>query len=185
MDQRQPSDQELLLEYLRQQDAQKRYNSMSGKERRQADKEQRASSRRSRDAKRASDQQKADAETYGKDSLTYDMKYGEEGKVQDVSTTETSQYTDNKTDYESDSNQRGFDRFHPEYEIPDLLSEGGGLPDYPSDPEPEAASVEALLVWEAGDVDAAKWFESSVNVFQVVKSDNTVGDFAFFAAPSE
>lgn len=152
---------------------------MATKEDRAAERKAREEGRKQRDAKRASDQQKADAETYGKDSLTYDMKYGEEGKVQDVSTTETSQYTENKTDYESDSNQRGTDNFSPRYDVVDIGTGGGGLPDFPSDPAPEQVDIAGVLIWEEGNFDEARWSQCSASDFQAVKSDNTVDDFVF------
>lgn len=139
----------------------------------------RAMAREQRDKKRASNQKKADAQTYGKDSLTYKMTYGEEGKVQDVSTTETSQYTENKTDYESDSNQRGTDNFSPRYDVVDIGTGGSGLPDFPSDPAPEQVDIGGVLIWEEGNFDEARWCQCSANDFQAVKSDNTVDDFVF------
>jgi hypothetical protein len=101
---------------------------MATKNDRLEERRSRESDRRLRQDKRTFNQRQADMETYGEDSLLFKDKYMSEGVVQDVSTTAPSQYVRNKTDYESDSNQRGEDRFVPEYFIPDSTSqELGGI----------------------------------------------------------
>lgn len=109
------TDQELLLGYLRQQEAQEQYNSMSPKERRKADKTQRASARSARLDKARERQRAADERTYGKDSqflIGIQPSAGEDsrGGIWDLSTDSYEPVDGNQNGINDRINDSGIDR---------------------------------------------------------------------------
>ncbi len=109
------SDQELLLEHLKKQEAHEQYNSMSSKEQREYQKEQRKSSREQRDQAREDRQSRVDDETYGKDSQLRKLQ-------ESFSAYEPTE--GNETDANSKINDDGIDRISS-YD-PKLADSGGG-----------------------------------------------------------
>ena len=144
------SDQELLLEHLRKQEAYEQYNSMSPKEQRAYQKEQRELGREQRDKERADRQSRADDEVYGKDTALRRIQKS------------WSAYEPNKgneTDANSNINDDGIDRISS-YD-PSLADGGGGdgsgLPEFPSDPIP-LPDTKGVLVYDEGEGEA-RWLE--------------------------
>lgn len=148
------SDQDLLLEHLRKQEAHEQYSSMSSKEQREYQKEQRKLGREQRDQARKVRQSKVDDETYGKDS--------ELRKLQEsFSAYEPTE--GNETDANSKINDDGIDRISS-YDT--SLADGGGgggdgsgLPVFPSDPV-SSPNDKGVLVYD-GDTEEARWLEGT------------------------
>ena len=86
--------------------------------------------------------------------------YEREGSIQDVSTNAPTENTSNRTDVDSDSNQRAVDEFRPRYGVGALEGGGGGggsgLPEYPG--TAPSLNVKAPLVWD-GNNDEARWLQ--------------------------
>lgn len=81
--------------------------------------------------------------------------YEREGSIQDVSTNAPTENTLNRTDSDSDSNQRAVDEFRPRYGVGALEGGGGsGLPEFPG-AEP-SDNIKAPLVWDDGNGEA-RW----------------------------
>ena len=169
------SDQELLLEHLRKQEAYEQYSSMSPKEQRAYQKEQRESSREQRDKERADRQSRADDKVYGKDTALR--------KLQDsFSAYEPTE--GNETDANSKINDDGIDRISS-YDT--SLADGGGggdgsgLPEFPSDPQPVDEDIAGVLIWDELNGEA-KWDDTEAISLQVVDNDtNTVQTYTFYA----
>lgn len=108
------TDQELLLGYLRQQEAQEEYNSMSPKERRKADKTQRASARSARLDKTRERQRAADERTYGEDSPLLNIQPSaggnSRGGIWDLSTDSYEPVDGNQNGINDRINDSGIDR---------------------------------------------------------------------------
>lgn len=143
------TDQELLLGYLRQQEAQEEYNSMSPKERREADKTQRATSRSERLDKARQRQRAADERTYGEDSplLNIQPSAGENsrGGIWHLSTDSYEPVDGNQNGINDRINDSGIDRI-ASYDTKSSGGGGSGLPDFPGDDPDDFFS--GVLVWD-------------------------------------
>lgn len=144
------SDQDLLLEHLRKQEAYEQYNSMSSKEQREYQKEQRKLGREQRDQARKDRQSRVDDETYGKDTVLRKLQ-------ESFSAYEPTE--GNETDANSRINDDGVDRISS-YDTSLTDSGGGdgsGLPEFPSDVIPNPNS-KGVLVYD-GDIGEARWLD--------------------------
>jgi len=85
-----------------------------------------------------------------------DQERKQSGLLQNVDTNAPKETTNNRTDVDSDSNQRGTDDFKPSYNQDSLGGSGGGsgLPEYPGD-DP-SINIKAPLIWDGNNGDA-RW----------------------------